>query len=93
MADRRATITVDIDLTKGSKEAHMVTVQRIADACGAEIVSAFEERGYSVRRASVNTTLHYVRHSATTWLRRPRKRLVKQSNSATTLFDVEEAGA
>lgn len=74
MAERRATIVLDIDLAKYSKEAHMVTVEKIAHDLGAIAVKAFEDRGYTVRRASVNTMLHYVRHSSRVWLKRPLKR-------------------
>lgn len=73
MTERRATITIDIDLAKYSKEAHMVTVQQIAKDLGAKAIEAFEAKGYTIRRASVNTMLHYVRHTQRTWLSRPPK--------------------
>jgi hypothetical protein len=70
---RRVTITLDIDLAKYSKEAHMVTVQKIADALGAHAVSLFEDTGYKVHSASASTMMHYVRHTSRTMLRRAKK--------------------
>lgn len=65
MAARRATITVAIDLARGSKEAHMVTIEKIAQQLGQEVTAAFEAKGYTVAKATVNTVLHYVRHNKT----------------------------
>jgi hypothetical protein len=79
MADRRTTITIDIDLAKNSKEAHLVSIKQIVEDQAEQIVAAFERNGYDVRRASVNTTLHYVRHSVTTWLRRSSKRVIRRA--------------
>jgi len=75
MAARRATITLSIDLARGSKEAHMVTIEKIAKQLGVEAVSAFEARGYTVRKAAVNTMLHYVRHNKTQIVRKATRTL------------------
>lgn len=77
MAKRRATLVIDIDLARGSKEAHMVTVEKIANKVGQMAVEAFEARGYRVHEAKINTTLHYVRHSTTAWLKRASKRKIR----------------
>lgn len=73
MAERRITIDIAIDLARSSKEAHAVTIKKIADQIGEEAVKTFEARGYRVRAATVNTLMHYVRHDMTTVLRKARR--------------------
>lgn len=77
MPERRATIQIDIDFVRKSKYAHATTVQQIANNLGREAIEAFESYGYEVRAAKAQTMLHYVRHSLSTVLRRPKKRTIK----------------
>lgn len=65
MSARRATITIVVDLTKGSKEAHMVSIEKITRELGVQATSLFEAKGYTVSQSTVNTVLHTVRHNKT----------------------------
>lgn len=78
MASRTISILVNIDLAKGSKEAHAVTIKKIADAIGAQAVEAIEAKGYTVRAAHVETVLHYVRHEMRTQLKKAVVRKLKK---------------
>lgn len=82
MAERRVTISVDIDLARGSKEAYEPTIRRLADDVGAHVLDVFERNGFRVRAAKVNTLMHYVRHDMSTILRSPRKLKIIKSKSA-----------
>lgn len=68
MAKRRISIIIDMDLAKGSKEAHAVTIKKIADIVGSDAVQAVRDKGYRVDAAQVRTVMHYVRHELTTTL-------------------------
>ena len=68
MATRRISIIIDMDLAKGSKEAHAVTIKRIADLIGSETVELVKSKGYRVDSAQVRTVMHYVRHEMSTML-------------------------
>lgn len=65
---RRISITVDIDLARGSKEAHAVTIEKIANQIGRTATSLIENKGYTIEKAEVRTVLHYVRHELKTVL-------------------------
>lgn len=62
MAERRISFLVEIDLTKGSKEAHAVTIEKIANRIAEFAVQQMEGKNYDIRRAVVSTEMHYVRH-------------------------------
>lgn len=72
-SNRQVVFTVVIDLAKGSKEAHMVTVERIGKELGATAMTLMNDKGYAVKAANVTTLLHYVRHNKTTVLKAVRK--------------------
>lgn len=78
MAERRITLQIDIDLAKHSKEAHAVTIEKIAKAVAAHAVELIEDKGYSIRRASATTTMHYVRHVLPVVLRKPKVTRLKK---------------
>jgi alpha-L-arabinofuranosidase len=59
---RRVTMLVELDLPRGSKEAHEVTVRKIAQEVGKVATSLMEERGYTVSTSNVTLTMHTVRH-------------------------------
>jgi len=78
MAQRRIELKVIIDLAKGSKEAHEVTIKKIAEEVGWTAVTLMEKKGYSIRQAHISHLLHYVRHDITkTLVKAPAKRLLK----------------
>ena len=62
---RQAVITVVVDLKKYSKEAHMVTIEKLGLEVGEYARKAFEAKGYKIEAARVTTVLQYVRHSKT----------------------------
>lgn len=62
MAERRISFLIDIDLSKGSKEAHAVTIEKIAHKLGGVAVDLMEAHNYDIRRAVTTTEIHYVRH-------------------------------
>ena len=59
---RRVSFTIDLDLAKGSKEAHAVTVERIARRILRETEQVMIDKGYKVQGATITTLLHTVRH-------------------------------
>lgn len=81
MAERRIDFLVSIDLAKGSKEAHAVTIDKIAEQVGKFATERMETYGYGVRRATSTTTLHYVRHTLTHIIKSPRTlRVVRKAS-------------
>lgn len=81
MAERRITIKIDIDLDKYSKEAHAVTVRRIAYDVGQYATQMFTDNGYTVRASNLETTIHYVRHVIAVKLFPKKLRIVKKASS------------
>jgi len=71
MSERRITIQIDIDLQKNSKEAHAVTIDRMANRIGVYVDQMFVDWYYKPRRVTVTTTMHYVRHTLTKVIRKP----------------------
>lgn len=73
-AERHIKVTLDFVLQKGSKEAHLVSIEPIAHQIGRSALTMLEEHGYTISEASVNTLLAYVRHNSTKVIRRTVKR-------------------
>lgn len=78
MAERRITFQIDIDLAKGSKEAHARTVNRFGQYLAEYATEQMELRGYTVRQATGYTTMHYVRHALTHVIKQPKKIRVRK---------------
>ena len=80
MAERRVSIEIDIDLSRGSKEAYYPTIERLSANVGEYATKLFEANGFNVRRSMATTTMHYVRHQIVTAIKRPKKlKIVKAS--------------
>lgn len=73
MAERRISFLVEVDLERGSKEAHERTISLIADSAARDFQRRLEDRGYAVRRVKYNILMHYVRHNRWTTLTEPKK--------------------
>ena len=68
MAKRVVEFTVVMELARASKEAHAVTINKVARQVGAHAVELMDDRGYTVERAEVTNLMHYVRHAIRTTL-------------------------
>lgn len=83
MTQRRIDITVSVELARSSKEAYEPTIKKLADSIGEASIELFEAHGYNVRQAHVETLMHYVRHSFSSVLKRPRRlKMVRKHEDA-----------
>lgn len=78
MPERRITIEVSIDLARKSKNAHEVTIKKIAKELGGVAQGMMESNGYQVRQIKVRNLMHYVRHDNTVTIFRAAKRHLKR---------------
>jgi hypothetical protein len=74
---RRVTMLIEMDLPRGSKEAHEVTVRKIARQVGTFATGLMEDNGYTVRQSNVVLTLHTVRHVTKLQIKNAKKILLK----------------
>lgn len=72
MAERRISLIIDVDLEKGTKEAHERTISLIAYRASRDLIGRLEDQGYTVQRARYNLLMHYVRHNKWTTLVEPK---------------------
>lgn len=79
MAERRISMIVHIDLAKASKEAHAVTIEKLAKQVGTYAADLIEDHGYTIRKAHVETVMHYVRHELHSNIRTVKRALRKVS--------------
>lgn len=77
MAKRRISMLIDIDLKNYSKEAHAVTITKIAGEVARYADKLMVENGYTPNKTMVTTTLHYVRHVLSDVVRKPLTRVLK----------------
>lgn len=74
MAERRISFVIEVDLEKGSKEAHERTISLITYAASRDFQRRLEEQGYKVRRVRYNLLMHYIRHNNWYTLTEPKKK-------------------
>lgn len=78
MAERIVRIVTEVALEKYSKEAHAVTMKKIAEAAGRAVTDDFLARGYKVRWANTQLLMHYVRHDHLIRIIKPAVRRLKR---------------
>jgi len=75
---RRISFLIEVDLAKYSKEAHAVTIERIANKLGGVAVELMEAHNYDISRAVSSTEIYYVRHVLKNVLVAPVKRKLRK---------------